>query len=120
MFTSARVFVLAALAAAGLFAASASAQAQHRRAYGGVYHGGYAPSYYHGYGGVYAPHSLYRYPPAYVYPATGYHVGGAAYYQPYAWHGGAVYTPSYHGTYYHVGPAYAPAAGYYRGYIIRH
>lgn len=115
MFTSARILVLAALTAAGLLAAPGSAHAQHRRAYGGVYHGGYAPSYYHGY----APRSAYHYSPGYVYPAAGYHSGGASYYRPYSWHGGAVYTPSYHGSYYHVGPAY-PAAGYYGGYVIRH
>jgi hypothetical protein len=122
MFSHARVFVLAVLTAAGLLVASGSAQAQHRRVYGGVY---YAPSYYHGYvpsysyhGGVYP--AAYSYStPGYVYPAGGLY-GGATYYQPYTWHAGAVYTPYYHGSYYHVGPAYYPAAGYYRSYIIRH
>lgn len=125
MFANARVLILAVLTAAGLLAASGSAQAQHRRVYGGVYHGGYVPSYYHDYApyyyyGGYAPS---YYPThSYVYPAAGFYTGGVvpAYYQPYTWHAGSVYTPSYYGSYYHVGPAYYPAAGYYRGYIIRH
>ncbi|MBA4190947.1 MAG: hypothetical protein C0467_23420 [Planctomycetaceae bacterium] len=114
MFANVRVLVLAALVAAGLVVTSGPAEAQHRRAYGGVYSGGYAPSYYHG---GYIP--SYYSTPSYVYPAAGFYSGGVvpAYYQPYSWHAGAVYTPTYYGSYYHVGPTYTP---YYRGYIIRH
>lgn len=127
MFAHARVLVLAVLTAAGLLVTAGDAQAQHRRVYGGVYHGGYyAPSHYHGYapgyyhGGVYPAGYGYHSTPGYVYPAGGLYYGGAAYHPPYTWHAGTVYTPYYHGAYYHVGPAYYPAAGYYRGYIIRH
>ena len=119
MFANARVLILAALVTAGLLAASGDAQAQHRRVYGGAYyHGGYAPSYYHG--GVYPAGYGYSYSPGPVYPAAGSYYSGATFYQPSVWHAGAVYTPYYHGTYYHVGPAYYPAGGHYRSYIIRH
>lgn len=116
MFANVRVPVLAALVTVGLLFTSGSAEAQHRRAYSG-YYGGYTPSYYHG---GYVP--SYYSTPGYVHPAAGFYSGGVvpAYYQPYTVHTGTVYTPYYHGAYYHVGPAYYPAGGHYRSYIIRH
>lgn len=116
MFPITRVFVLAALVAAGVLVTPEPVRGQHGRVYGGGYYRGYAPSHY----GRYAPsHPQW----GYVAPAAGYHPGGvysAGYYPSSAWHGGAVYTPYYHGAYHHVGPAYHPTAGYYGGYIIRH
>lgn len=118
MFAHIRVLILAALVAGGLLATSGDAQAQHRRVYGVYSHGGHVPSYSHGYaptyyhGGVYPAGYGYYSTPGYTYPATGYHFGGAAYSQPYSWHGGTVYSsPS------HVVPRYSP---YHRGYVIRH